>query len=164
MQTLWQDLRYGARMLLKNPGFTLIAVITLALGIGANTAIFSMVDALLLRPLPYYEPERLALLSEKGRVGVRMSVSYPNYSDWRERAQSFEGMAAIRSQLFNLTGVDKPAQLRGGMVNWNFFQLLGVRPQLGRLFVTEDDGYGAARTALISYRMWQEKFAGDAGI
>jgi putative ABC transport system permease protein len=164
MQTLLQDLRYGARMLLKNPGFTSIAVITLALGIGANTAIFSMVDALLLRPLPYYEPERLALLSEKGRAGVRVSVSYPNYSDWRERAQSFEGMAAIRSQLFNLTGVDKPAQLRGGMVNWNFFQLLGVRPQMGRLFVTEDDGYAAARTAIISHRMWQEKFAGDAGI
>src|SRR5262245_32964673 len=117
MQTLWQDLRYGARMLSKNPGFTLIAVITLALGIGANTAIFSVVHPLLLRPLPFHEPERLVLLSDKGRAGVRMSVSYPNYSDWRERAKSFEGMASVRSQLFNLTGIDKPAQLRGRMVN-----------------------------------------------
>ncbi len=163
MQTFWQDLRFSARLLLKKPGFTLIAVITLALGIGANTAIFSVVYALLLRPLPYHEPERLVLLSEKGRTGGRSSVSYPNYSDWRERAQSFEGMASVRSQLFNLTGVDKPAQLRGRMVNWNFFQLLGVRPQLGRTFVPEDDRYGAARTALISHGMWQEKFGGDRG-
>jgi len=164
MQTLWQDLRYGARILLKKPGFTLIAVLTLALGIGANTAIFSVVYALLLRPLPYHEPERLVLLSDKGRAGVRMSVSYPNYSDWRERAQSFEGMASVRSLLFNLTGIDKPAQLRGRMVNWNFFQLLGVQPQLGRLFAADDDRYGAARTALISHGMWQEKFGGDAGV
>jgi putative ABC transport system permease protein len=164
MQTLWQDLRYGARMLLKNPGFTAIAVITLALGIGANTAIFSVVYALLLRPLPYHKPERLALLSDKGRAGVRMSISYPNYSDWRERAQSFEGMASVRSHPFNLTGVDKPAQLRGRMVNWNFFHVLGVQPQLGRLFVAEDDRYGAARTALLSHGMWQEKFGAEAGI
>src|SRR5215475_13356566 len=164
MWTLIQDLRYGARILLKKPGFTLIAVLTLALGIGANTAIFSVVYALLLRPLPYHEPERLVLLSDKGRAGVRMSVSYPNYSDWRERAQSFEGMASIRSLLFNLTGIDKPAQLRGRMVNWNFFQLLGVQPQLGRLFAADDDRYGAARTALISDGMWKERFGGDTGV
>jgi predicted permease len=164
MQTLLQDLRYGARMLWKNPGFTLIAVLTLALGIGANTAIFSVVHALLLSPLPLHEPERLALLSDKGRAGMRMSISYPNYIDWRERAQSFEGMASVRSHPFNLTGVDKPAQLRGRMVNWNFFQLLGVQPQLGRLFAAEDDKYGAARTALLSHGLWQEKFGAEAGI
>ncbi len=161
---LWQDLRYGARMSLKNPGFTTIAVLTLALGIGANTAIFSVVDALLLRPLPYHEPERLVMLSEKQRDGGRMNIPYPNYSDWRERAQSFEGMASIRNQPLNLTGVDRPAQLRGRTVNWNFFQLLGVRPQLGRLFVAEDDRYGAARTALISNAMWKERFGGDASV
>jgi putative ABC transport system permease protein len=164
MQTLWQDLRHGARMLWKNPGFTLIAGLTLSLGIGANTAIFSVVYALLLRPLPFHEPERLAVLSDKGRAGMRMSISYPNYIDWRERAQSFEGMASVRSHPFNLTGVDKPAQLRGRMVNWNFFHLLGVQPQLGRLFVAEDDRYGAARTALLSHGLWQEKFAAEAGI
>lgn len=161
---MFQDLRFGARMLTKKPGFTLIAILTLALGIGANTAIFSVVYALLLRPLPYHEPERLALLSDKGRAGGRMTISYPNYSDWRERAQSFEGMASVRSQSFNLTGVEKPAQLRGRMVNWNFFQLLRVHPQLGRLFVTEDDRYGAAGAALISHGMWQEKFGAEAGI
>src|SRR5262249_14904902 len=139
MGSLLQDLRYGARMLIKKPGFTVVSVITLALGIGANTAIFSVVYALLLRPLPYQEPERLVMLAEKPRAGQRWQISYPNFSDWRVRAQSFEGMASVRSQSFNLTGVDRAAQLRGRTVNWNFFQLLGVQPQLGRLFIAEDD-------------------------
>ncbi len=164
MQTLWQDLRYGARMLLKKPGFTLIAVLTLALGIGANTAIFSVVDALLLRPLPYHEPERLVMLAEKTREGRRTTVAYPNFEDWRARARSFEGMASTRSQALNLTGVDKPVQLRGRTVNWNFFQLLGVNPQLGRSFIAEDDRYGAARTALLSNGLWKERFGGDTGV
>jgi putative ABC transport system permease protein len=161
---LWQDLRYGARMLRKNPGFTLLAVFTLALGIGANTAIFSVVDGLLLRPLPYREPERLVLLSHTGRRARRNTISYPNFSDWRERAQSFEGMASVRNESFNLTGVDRPVQLRGRMVNWNFFRLLGVQPQIGRLFVEADDRYGAARTVLLSHGMWREKFGGDKGV
>src|SRR5262245_45819366 len=112
MRTLWQDLRYGARILLKNPGFTLIAVITLALGIGANTAIFSVVHALLLRPLPYHEPDRLVLLTNKTTRVRRSGISYLNYSDWRDRAQSFEGMAAARGESYNLTGIDKPVRLR----------------------------------------------------
>src|SRR5262249_44960633 len=152
------DLRYGARMLLKQPGFTLIAVVTLALGIGANTAIFSVVHALLLRPLPYAESERLVQLSEKSRDGGRRDVPYPNFDDWRARAQSFTGMASIRSQSFGLTGVDRPVQLRGRTVNWNFFQLLGVQPQLGRMFVDADDKYGAARTVLLSNGIWKERF------
>jgi putative ABC transport system permease protein len=154
---LWQDLRFGTRMLLKNPGFTLVAVITLTLGIGANTAIFSLVEALLLRPLPYAEPDRLVMLSEPGRN----HIPYPNFSDWRERSQSFEGMASIRNQTLNLTGVDKPVSLRGRTVNWNFFHLLGVQPQLGRLFVAEDDRRGAARTALLSDGLWKAQFGGD---
>src|SRR5256885_74308 len=113
MQTLLQDLRYGVRMLARKPGFTFVAVLTLSLGIGANTAIFSMVYALMLRPLPYTEPDRLVMLSEKPRQGRRSTISYPNFSDWRARAQSFEGMASVRSESFNLTGVDQPAQLRG---------------------------------------------------
>jgi putative ABC transport system permease protein len=163
METLLQDLRYGVRTLVKHPGFTLIAVITLALGIGANTAIFSVVYALLLRPLPYHEPERLVMLGETW-WGERRVVAYPNFSDWRERARSFEGMASFRWQSFNLTGVDKPVRLQGLIVNWNFFQLLGVRPQLGRMFAAEDDRYGAARTALLSNGMWKEKFAGEADV
>jgi predicted permease len=164
LETFWQDIRFGLRMLRKNSGFSLIAILTLALGIGANTAIFSLVHTLLLRPLPYHESARLVLLSDKGRAGGRNFIPYPNLSDWRERSQPFEGIAAVRSQLFNLTGTDRPAQLRGQMVNWNFFHLLGVQPQIGRLFVAEDDRYGAARTVLLSHGMWQEKFGGEAGI
>ncbi|MCI0388409.1 MAG: ABC transporter permease [Acidobacteria bacterium] len=164
MNSLLQDLRYGARMLVKNPSFTLIAVITLALGIGANTAIFSLVYALLLRPLPYHEPDRLVQLSNKTSRVRRSGISYPNFSDWRERAQSFEGMASVRGESFNLTGVDKPVQLRGRTVNWNFFPLLGIQPQLGRMFVAEDDRYGAVRAVLVSHRMWQEKFGGDTSV
>ena len=167
MGRLLPDLRYGARMLLKKPGFTLIAVVTLALGIGANTAIFSVVYALLLRPLPYREPERLVMLAEKslaGQQGRRWTISYPNFSDWRERAQSFEGLASVRGQSFNLTGDERAAQLRGRTVNWNFFQLLGVQPQIGRLFAAEDDRYGAPRTAIISNGLWKERFGGDANV
>jgi len=164
MESFIQDLRFGARMLAKNPGFTLIAVITLALGIGANTAIFSVVDTLLLRPLPYPEPDRLVLLTNKTSQARRAGISYPNFSDWRERAQSFEGMASWRVESFNLTGVDKPVQLRGQTVNWNFFALLGVQSQLGRMFTSEDDRYGAARTALLSHGMWQEKFGGEPSV
>jgi MacB-like periplasmic core domain len=161
MQTLWQDLRYGARMLLKQPGFTLIAVVTLALGIGANTAIFSVVNALLLRSLPYAEAERLVLLSEKTRTGERDSVSYPNYADWRARAQSFEGMAVGWERVFTLTGGDHAARVPGYTVNWNFFPLLRVQPQLGRMFSEADDRHGATPTVLVSHGFWQRRFSGE---
>jgi putative ABC transport system permease protein len=164
MEEFWQDLRYGARMLLKNSGFTSIAVLTLALGIGANTAIFSVVHALLLRPVPYHEPDQLALLTNKSSRARRSGISYPNFSDWRERAQSFEEMAAVRGASFNLTGIDKPVQAPGRMVSWNFFRLLGIQPQLGRMFAAEDDRYGAARMAIISHGLWQERFGGEASV
>src|SRR5260370_28338877 len=133
METLFKDIHYGIRSLLKRPGCTAIAVITLALGIGANTAIFSVVNAVLLRALPYPQPERLVVLAEKMREGQRMGVSYPNYQDWRAQTQSFTEMAGFRGALFNLTGVCQPARLRGRMVICNFFRLLAVRPQLGRM-------------------------------
>jgi putative ABC transport system permease protein len=164
MQTLWQDLRYGARMLLKKPSFTLIAVITLALGIGANTAIFSVVNAVLLRALPFPEPERLVVLTEKTREGERMGVAYLNYQDWRERAESFTELAGFRGTLLNLTGADKPVRLQGRAVSWNFFRMLGVHPQLGRMFVEQDDKAGAERTTLLSHALWQSKFGGDPAI
>src|SRR5215510_13415539 len=161
---LWQDLRFGARMLAKKPGFTLIAVVTLALGIGANTTIFSVVNALLLRPLPYAEPERLVLLAERTRDGERNGVPYPNFADWRTRAQSFAGMAMSGPESFNLIGVDNPRRLSGRRVNWNFFSLLGVQPQLGRLFTEADDRYGAPRTVVISHGFWQRHFGGAADV
>jgi putative ABC transport system permease protein len=159
-----QDLRFGLRMLVKQPGFTLIAVLTLALGIGANAAIFSIVNALLLRPLPFYESERLVLLSEKSQEGERLDVAYPNFADWRERAQSFVGMAAEYTGSFILSGVEKPARLEGRLGNWNFFQLLGVNPELGRLFSESDDRYGAPRTVMLCHELWQTRFGGEAGI
>jgi putative ABC transport system permease protein len=164
MADLWQDLRFGARMLAKKPGFTMIAVVTLALGIGANTAIFSVVNALLLRPLPYAEAERLVLLAERTRDGARNGVPYPNFADWRTRAQSFAGMAMSGPESFNLMGVDNPRRLSGRRVNWNFFSLLGVQPQLGRLFTEADDRYGASRTVVLSHGFWQRHFGGVADV
>jgi putative ABC transport system permease protein len=159
-----QDLRYGIRVLLRKPSFSLIAIITLALGIGANTAIFSVIYAVLLRPLPFLEPDRLAILEERTPKGYRMSVAYPNYMDWRERAKSFKEMACFQSTSFNLTDVVRPVRLQGGRVNWNLFQLLGVKPQLGRLFVERDDRVGAAPTALISNGLWKNIFGGDPNV
>jgi putative ABC transport system permease protein len=159
-----QDFRFGLRLLLKNPGFTLIAVFTLTLGIGANTAIFSVMNAVLLRPLPYVESDRLVLLSGKSRNGDRLEVAYPNFADWRARAQSFAGMAATYTGNFSLTGVERSARLEARIVNWNFFQLLGVGPQPGRMFVESDDRYGAQPTAIISHELWQTQFGGDARV
>jgi putative ABC transport system permease protein len=165
MQTLWNDLRYGARMLLKKPGFTLIAVITLALGIGANTAIFSVIHTVLLRPLPFPESDRLVVLAGKGKESLLGgTVAYPDYEDWRARAQSFEDMACFLNTGLNLTGVDPPVALPSRRVSWNFFPMLGVRPQLGRLFTDQDDRPGASPTALISHGLWAEKFGGDPGV
>ncbi len=164
MENLYKDIRYGFRILLKNPGFMAVVVLVLALGIGANTAIFSVVHAVLLRPLPYPQPDRLVIMTEKDRDGDRMGVAYPNYEDWRERAVSFEDMASGRSQSFNLTGIDQPTRLQGRTVNWNFFQLLGVKPQLGRLFEAQDDKPDAAPTAMISTGLWKEKFGSDPDI
>jgi putative ABC transport system permease protein len=165
MQTFWQDLRYGARMLLKKPGFTLIAVITLALGIGANTAIFSVVYTLLLRPLPFPESDRLVVLAGKGQNSlIGSGVAYPDYEDWRARAQSFDDMACFLSTRFNLTGVEPPVSAPGRRVSWNFFPMLGVKPQLGRLFTEQDDRPGATPSALISYGLWTEKFGGGSGV
>jgi predicted permease len=164
MESILQDLRYAVRMLRKSPGFTAVAALTLALSIGANTAIFSVVNAVLLSSLPYAEAERLVQLAERSREGVRFNVAYPNFEDWRVRAQSFEGMASIRDQSFNLTGVNKPTQLLGRTVNWNFFSLLGVQPQLGRSFSAADDHYGAERTAILSHAMWQDRYGSDLSV
>jgi putative ABC transport system permease protein len=159
---LWQDLRFGSRMLVKQPGFTLIAVITLALGIGANTAIFSVIYAVLLRPLPYPAAERLVILTTTGtNVDLPTYLSYPDYVDLRDRTHSFDDTACFVDDVFNVTGVDPPVAVDGRRVNWNFFQILGVKPQIGRLFTPSDDQAGAVPTATISDALWHEKFGGD---
>jgi putative ABC transport system permease protein len=164
MQTLWQDLRYGARMLRKNPGFTLIAVITLALGIGANTAIFSVVNGVLLKPLPYREPERLVHVYRTQPPVSRSPVSRPVYFDLVERQQVFSELAAHHGETFNLTGVGEAERVTGRRVTGNFFALFGLRPTLGRLLSAEDDRPGSPRVAVISHGLWRQRFGSEAGV
>ncbi|HSF25070.1 MAG TPA: ABC transporter permease, partial [Blastocatellia bacterium] len=136
MNTLWQDLRFGARMLIKKPGFTLIAIITLALGIGANTAIFSVVHAVLLRPLPYQDPERLTLLWTKlDKIGLDQNwVSEPEVLDFREQSELFESFGVVFGSSFILTGEGEPEQLSGAQISTNFFSVLGAKINAGRDF------------------------------
>jgi len=141
METFWQDIRYGARMLLKSPGVSVVATIALALGIGANTAIFSVVNAVLLRPLPFPSSERLmSLWSTSTSLGVlRGSISYPDFADWRSQNQVFEGTASFYDSDFVLTGSGEPTRLSGGVVNADLFRILGVTPAIGRSFLSEED-------------------------
>ena len=167
METILQDLRYGFRMLLKHPGFTMVAVVALALGIGANTAIFSVVNAVLLRPLPFAEPSRLVNLWESHiQRGINQgAVSYPNFADWRDQSQVFEGMASYHQNDFILTGVDEPARLEGAVVNADLFPLLGATPILGRTFQTEEDKPGdAGRVVILSNRLWKNRFSSNPDI
>src|SRR5262245_54526839 len=157
---IWQDLRYGARMLFKNPGFTLIAVITLALGIGANTALFSVVNAVLLRPLPYREPDRLVIFWEQAG-GMMASLAYLNFVDLHAHNNVIEKGAAYRRDSFNLTGVGAAERLSGRMVTAEFFETFGKPPARGRDFTTADDAPGAAPTAILSHAYWQRRFGGD---
>jgi predicted permease len=160
------DLRYGVRMLWKNKGFTAVAVIALALGIGANSAIFSVVNTVLLRPLPYREPERLAMVWEdNSKIGYpRDTPAAANYVDWRDQNQVFEGMAATADQSFNLTGAGEPERFEGKRVSANFFSLLGVEPQLGRAFMPEEDVPGANKVVVLSHGLWQRRFGSDPGL
>jgi putative ABC transport system permease protein len=163
---MFQDLRYGARMLLRKPGFTLIAIFTLALGIGANTAIFSVVNAALLRPLPYEEAERLVVLYETnpqlGRDDI--NVSYPNFADWRAQSQSFEQLAAYFPGGMVLTGKDEPARLQVAAVSAELFAMLRVKPLRGRIFLPEEDKVGGAPVVVLSHALWQSRFGGDEGL
>ncbi|HVB07762.1 MAG TPA: ABC transporter permease, partial [Candidatus Acidoferrales bacterium] len=158
MGTLLQDLRYGVRMLAKSPGFTAIAVLTLALGIGANTALFSVVNGVLLNPLPYPQPNRLVALYSRVANFQESSISYPNFLDWQRDNRSFASLAAYRSDNFNLTGAGVPERVRAEMVSANFFDTLGVKPVLGRDFTAQDDHGGAAPVALLSEGFWKRKF------
>ncbi len=160
MNSLIHDLRFGFRMMVRNPVFTLIAVVTLALGIGANTAIFSVVDAVLLRPLPYPQPDRLVFLWS-GQPGG--GSSFPDYHEWRDRNKSFDGLAAYYYGDFNLAAdAAEPERIQGAYVTSNFFQVLQVSPALGRLFTPEEEQFGKHRVVLLSDKLWQRRFSGSA--
>jgi putative ABC transport system permease protein len=166
MQTLLQDLRYGARMLLKKPGFTFVAIITLALGIGANTAIFSVVNAVLLRPLPYPEPEKIIQLWETSRTRdlKQGSVSPHCFNDWRTQNESFEQMAAYRYANFTLTGGDQPESITAIATSSSLFSILGVKPAIGRDFLAEEDAPGKNRVVILSQGAWTRLFGADKDI
>jgi putative ABC transport system permease protein len=165
LSDLRQDLRYGFRMLLKNPAFTAIAVLALALGIGANTAIFSVVNTLLLRPLPYKDPSRLVVIWENAtHLGFPKNTPSPaNFLDWQKQNTLFEGMAAFAERSFNLTGVGEPERLDGRRVSANLFDLLGVKPIIGRTFVPDEDKPGT-KVAILNETLWKRRFGSDAGI
>lgn len=158
MQTIWQDLRYALRMLGKNPGFAIVAVLTLALGIGANTALFSIVNGVLLSPLPYEQPERLVALYSKTPEFKYSSISYPNFLDWQQYNTTFTALGAFRSDTFNLTGMGDAERLHGNMVSATFFPILGVRPIAGRVFSEAEDKLGGDPNALIGEGLAKRKF------
>ena len=167
MQTLWQDLRYGARMLAKNPGFTAVAILTLALGIGANTAIFSCINAWIIKPLPYPQSDRLMVFAthDKKNGWTSEHITSPaDFFDFQKQNASFEQTVAWSSASLNLTGDGRPELVDGGRVTWNFFDTLGAKPILGRTFTPDDDRPGAPHVVILGEGLWQGRYAGDQRI
>jgi putative ABC transport system permease protein len=161
---LLQDLIYGLRWLRKNPGFTVLAVLMLAVGIGVNTAMFSVINAVLLRPLPYPEPDRIVFMNESGSEIKNRMVSYPNFVDWRARNQVFESISTIRGWSANITGTDRPESINSRMVTYEYFKVMRATPMLGRDFVADDDKPGGQPVTIISYGTWQQRYGGDPSI
>jgi len=165
MRTLWQDARYGVRMLARSPGFTIVVVSVLALGIGANTAIFTMTHAVLMSPLPFEQPERLVQVQNQWKKsGTGFSVSGPEYLDWVERSTVFDGLSVLTEGRFSLTGAGEPLGLTGLKVTPGFFHTLGAPPLLGRDFYEEEAQMGRHRVVVLSYRLWKDTFGGDPDI
>jgi putative ABC transport system permease protein len=164
METLMKDLRYAGRMLAKGRMVTAIAILALTLGIGANTAIFSVINAVLIKPLPYPRPEQLVRIYEKSPQFEQMSVSYPNFLDWQRESRTFERMAVYRHQQFNITGNAEPERVRGRLVSADFLSTLGVQPAMGRDLRAEDDRAGAGPVVLLSHGFWQRRMGGDPDI
>ena len=159
-----QDIRYGLRMLLKSPGFSAVAILTLALGIGANSAIFSIVNGVLLRPLPYRDPGRLTMVWEKNERGQPGNATFATYTDWKAMNHSFEELALYRSWSPTVTGAGEPEELSGLRVTNNYFRTLGIRPELGRDFRTEEDVPSASHVVILGHGLWQRRFNSDPGI
>jgi len=167
MNSLWQDLRYGARRLLQQPGFTAVAALTLALGVGANAAIFSVVNGVLLRPLPYKEPERLMMLWEANDSVRNNPVSHQNFTDWRARQQSFEFISAFSGRWGGpetVTGGSEPERAYVVGVYRDFFSVLGVAPMAGRVFLPEESQPGAAPAVVVSHGLWRRRLGGSADL
>lgn len=164
MNTLFQDLRFGIRTLAKAPGFTAIAILTLALGIGANSALFSVVNGVLLNPLPYPDPDQLTAVYATTNTFGHSSITYPNFLDWQKENTSFSAYAAFRNQDYFLTGAGDGEQLRGWQISADFFKVLGVNPILGRTIRPEEDVVGGTPVAMISAGLWQRKFGASPNI
>src|SRR6185312_386005 len=164
MQLLTHDFRYGLRILRKSPGFTIVALLTLAIGIGAVTAIFSIVDAVLLRPLAMQRPERVMLLQELWQGHGGGGVSVGNYSDLHEISRSFSSLSASASAAFNLATEDTPERIDGEMVTADYFKTFGVPPLMGRYFSREEDAPGHNAVAIIGEDLWRTRFRGDSTI
>src|SRR5262249_18474704 len=164
METLLQDMRYALRMFRNNPVFTAVAVLTLALGIGANTAIFSVVSAVLLRPLPYPDPDRIFLLTEVWRGQPGGSVSGGNYADWKAQSTAFDRVAAMQISSFNLATEGTPDRVSGERVSADFFETFRVTPLLGRFFSTEENQPGREQVVILGEKVWKSHFAGDRSI
>ncbi|MCI0409666.1 MAG: ABC transporter permease, partial [Acidobacteria bacterium] len=163
MKSLWQDLRYGFRMLVQNPGFTAVAVLTLGLGIGANTAIFSVVNAVLLKPLSYANAERLTMAWENNlaKGWSSFAVSPANFLDWQKQNHVFDPLVAFLNSGFVLTGQGEPEMLSGMQTTDGFFRLTGVEPALGRAFRGEEFEAGKNRVVILSHALWQRRFEGS---
>jgi predicted permease len=161
LEAVWADARYGLRMLRRSPGFTAVAVLTLALGIGANTAIFSIIQGVMLAPLPYYQPDRLIIVWQNNAQSPRLSVSLPDFQEWRRQATSFQEMAGVRWYDFNLTNPATPEHISGFEISSGFFRTLGVELSLGREFTPQEDQAGGARVVIINDRMWKTRFGGN---
>ena len=160
MTGLTQDVRYAARALRRAPGFAMVSIATLALGIAATTIVYSIVDGILLRPLPIQDPDRVMLARETSPDGTDMSLAWPNYLDWRQRQTSFQSFAVWRGLTANLTGIDQPRRLNVRHVTWELLSTLGVSPALGRDFTAADDQPGVPRTAIVSHGFWQRQLGG----
>jgi putative ABC transport system permease protein len=164
MSELFENVHYSLRRLKNAPSFTILVLATMALGIGANSAVFSVINDVLLRPLPYRDPQSLVLITEKARDFPKLSVSYQNYRDWKDQSRSFAQFAAVRNTSRTLTGAGEPERLPAQMASANLFDTLGTSVKIGRDFLSSDDKEGAGGVVLIGNNLWQRRFSGSPAV